>query len=261
MSGFSSDIPDDVLVSRVHDKLRTAERGRKSFLPFLDGRQSEVVKTAVKSAGFDAHGGCFVSYGGYPDAERLAFGFISPESGEDAGCIPIKWLCIDGNGFNEFSHRDVLGAVLSLGIRREFIGDILLISPGKAYVAVFDEQDTIAEHIASSLERIGRGGVTTKTENKGFVPSFTRTFERIRGTCASPRFDAIISEICNIPRSEAKQLIESELAVLNYSAARPDRILMPNDIFSVRGYGKFIFISTDGTNKRDRIRFICDKYI
>ena len=53
------------------------------------------------------------------------------------------------------SHRDILGSLMALGIKRETVGDIL-IEEGRAVVFVCGD---VKEYILNQVEKIGRVGV------------------------------------------------------------------------------------------------------
>ena len=71
---------------------------------------------------------CDIAFG---DLYTAAVGYL----GEDAfgDIVPLK---IAGGGFRDFTHRDYLGGILSLGLERTEIGDIAPIDEYSAYIFV-----------------------------------------------------------------------------------------------------------------------------
>ena len=89
------------------------------------------------------------SYGGFKDCERrmISFNNIYDSS------YPIKILKIESTSkFTNLGHRDYLGAVLGLGIRRNKIGDLLL-KENVCYLTVCEE---IEEFLVNNLNSIGK---------------------------------------------------------------------------------------------------------
>ena len=81
-------------------------------------------------------------FGGYDDAERCvaAFGEMWEEP-----AYPIVAVRIDVRGKKTLSHRDYLGSVLSLGIIREHVGDILVNDNGAVMFVTEEIADFVNE--------------------------------------------------------------------------------------------------------------------
>jgi RNA-binding protein YlmH len=136
------------------------------------------------------------------------------------------------------------------------VGDIL-VGSGQAVTFV---RDTALSDVLS-LEKIGRIGVKTSCEaDLSFIPE--REFQDISGTVASLRVDSVISLALRISREKSAKLIKSGLVEVNHSLCDSQKkTLVEGDKLSVRGYGKFIFKSVDGSTKKDRIHITVCKYI
>ena len=76
-----------------------------------------------------------VIWGGFAEAERARLLVYPATHVSTATDVALAFLEADaGLQAAELTHRDFLGAVLGLGLRREKIGDILLVGEGKAQV-------------------------------------------------------------------------------------------------------------------------------
>ena len=130
----------DIFVKHVQDVLRLCEKYQAPrFSKFLDERgQAEILKEPFANT---------MLYGGYEDAEWKMFGAF-PDYMEATGSeFPIKVLEIRKKYKTPLGHRNYLGTILSLGIDRNKIGDILVEDSG-AYVFVSsDISDFLAENI------------------------------------------------------------------------------------------------------------------
>lgn len=87
-------------------------------------------------------------------------------------------------------------------------------------------------------------------------------FQEIHGTVSSVRLDAMIALAFSSSRSSMLGLIEGGKVFVNgkmvVSNGHP---LKPEDIVSVRGYGKFRYDGMAGTTKKGRCSVTVQKYI
>ncbi|MEG2985898.1 MAG: YlmH/Sll1252 family protein, partial [Peptostreptococcaceae bacterium] len=71
----------------------------------------------------------------------------------------LRFLQIEGNfKFKSISHKDYLGAILNLGIKREKIGDIII---HEKFCQLVVNND-ICDFIIMNLEKVSRNSVTAK---------------------------------------------------------------------------------------------------
>ena len=194
-------------------------------------------------------------FGGYDDAERTvaAFGETMEESS-----YPICAVKIESRSKKSFSHRDYLGSVLSLGIKREHIGDILV----KDTDAVMFLTEEIADFVMMNLTRIASATVKLSIMDDLSEFETQRRFKETDITVSSMRLDCVLSAVTGRSRSQSAALIEEGLCTLNYNMVKNVRTqIKDGDIISVRGFGKCI-IETDNTlTKKGRIHIRAKKYI
>ncbi len=196
--------------------------------------------------------------GGIPEADRkvLIFGpsYLSEEdlrtevaSGESViVCLRVK--PVNGKFSDELTHRDYLGALMHMGIKRGQIGDILLSEEG-AFVFVLRD---IAEVICDELVRIKHTTVSAEVVTPGECTAGIKKEER-NGSVASSRIDSVIAMAFHLSRGVASQLIESEKVYVNgRTVTSPSYTLKASERVSVRGYGKFEFLGAEGTTRKGR---------
>ena len=167
-------------------------------------------------------------------------------------------LLLEGSGFRALSHRDWLGSLMSLGIQREILGDIVVWAD---FHAVLFCQTKGAAYLISELKKAGRDTVAASPCRlpRGFVPR--QQYVPIRGTVASPRADGVVRALCNVSREDAAALILRGMVEINYDPAEEtDRHIEPGDILSVRGYGKFQINEIGQPTSRGRLHLIAKKY-
>jgi hypothetical protein len=68
----------------------------------------------------------------------------------------ISCISVKGSGFEQLSHRAVMGSILGLGVERDAIGDIVMID---GHNALFFCDSRLSDFFCESLERVGRDKV------------------------------------------------------------------------------------------------------
>lgn len=223
-----------------------------------DAYLAEVLINTVKAENY-------VFFGGYADAERKCVVFLPDYYTEDdindePSLCDINYIEASVDKFNEktanFSHRDVLGSLMGLGIERHLIGDIV----ADGGHAVFAVKSKIVPFINENLIKISRYPVTITVYDK-YEMTPKQDCVSDSDTVASMRLDAVISSIFSVSRSAACDAINGGLVGVNGIAViKPDRTVNEGDKLSLRGKGKAIIDSVGGFSKKGRIRFTYRKY-
>ena len=164
---------------------------------------------------------------------------------------PITILYSQIYGDDKLTHRDFLGAIMNLMLKREYIGDILVIDD-KCYIACHNNMVPV---IKSELKKVKRSFVDFEEYTKPLT--YIRTVSLKKSvTVASLRLDAVLSAVLNISRSEAVTLIKQGLVSVNHLLSKhSDFEIMDGDVLSVRKHGKFK-LCFDGTKSRKDRFFI-----
>ena len=189
--------------------------------------------------------------GGREECERQAAFFLPYYMDETAFDVSeyIRVLEVTA-GFGEPSHRDYLGAALGLGIRREWLGDIWV----RGNIAHIFCLKSVAEHLLTSLEKVGRYGVKTRQVALDAVSAPERKVKAVRFTVKSLRLDAAASGMFGLSRTETAKLIAAGAVTLNYeSCLRTDAPVKAGDIVSLRGKGKGTVVSAGGESRKGRL--------
>lgn len=239
----------DIIVPRVKDMLYLAENdGVAQFLGFL---REEEASVALSSAGKNAF-----LYGGYDGAERTLL-CVYPEWLErEAIEFPITAITLKYRKSDILAHKDFLGALMSLGIKRETVGDIL-ITEGKAVVFLSED---IAGYVINELHTIGRVGVSVSRGIEGELPCASKK-QTIRSTVASHRLDCVVAALCNLSRSSADELLRDGRVMLNsIITEKATKTISVGDKLTVRGYGKYEVTSTEGVTRKGRSVIVVEKY-
>ncbi len=214
----------------------------------------------LKQAGYKD---CFF-FGGYENAERTCPVFFTEYCGEDIikdapSIAEITFIKAELDRFNrnaEFSHRDVLGSLMGLGIERDSVGDIIVDNG----CAVFAVKESIAAFIKESLYRIGRYPVSLTVHEKLEIEK-KDDFEESFDTVASLRLDAVVASLFSTSRSVAVQAIESGIVALNgVTVKKTDATVTEGDKISFRSRGRAQLEKIDGVSKKGRTRILFKKW-
>lgn len=188
-------------------------------------------------------------FGGYDSAERVVAGFGTDIKKEDYPITCIGISPLNQKFSQKLTHRDVLGSVMSLGIKREMLGDIL-INNSEAYLFCLTQ---ISEYIKDNISRISHTSV--KAEIVSQIPDGIISEPESREIIVSSlRLDAIISTVYKLSRSEASKLFSNGRVFVNSKLTEnSSHKVRDNDIISVRGYGRFVFENQVRTTKKERL--------
>ena len=166
---------------------------------------------------------------------------------------------IEGSGFAALRHRDFMGAILNLGIKRETLGDIVVRDSRSAAAYCLPAAATV---IAGELERIGRDGVRVSVRGVRSDERVEREYEERVVTVASMRLDCVVSELANVSRESAKRLIASGAVELDHrESADADERVAEGATVSVRGAGKYRIGETLGETRSARLRLRVLRYV
>lgn len=245
---------DDKQLLRRFSELsdRAASRGCWTNTEFLTLAEQDLLLRAV----LDAPAALF---GGFDTAERKLALFGSESLCGYEARPPIVCLLIEPAApkFAEtLTHRDYLGALMGLGIRREVLGDIVL-QDGAAYLFCLD---SIADYIRDGCTQVKRTAVRAAAVDT--LPALlTAPPEKTTLVVASERLDALVAAVWSLPRSEAKALVADGHVFLDgRSALDPAAALGGGETVSVRGLGRFRFEGSCAETRKGRLRVEIRKY-
>ena len=191
-------------------------------------------------------------FGGYEGAERAVAVFGSADTGgyeEEPPVTCVKIEPADRRFAGELGHRDFLGTVMSLGLKRGVIGDIVA-GGSTGYVCCLE---SVADYICENLDRVRHTPVKCSIEPlpsdfAGAAPEEKTVFVN------SLRLDGAVSAVYGLSRNQAKELFDRELVYLNAKQVQsPSAQLTEGDIVSVRGYGRFVYVNTEGETRKGRL--------
>lgn len=243
---------DSSIVSSIYDKIVLAEKTNRTIYTgeFYTPNIWKPMESICIELGMK-----FYAYGIFEDAERKVMAFSYNEVW-DYPVNLIKITCKDK--FNKLKHKDYLGAVMSLGIKREKFGDMIL-KNDECYLAA---QVDISDYISMNLTSVNRCQCSINVLDTNVTEIPVYDFETIIVNVSSLRIDCVVSSLCNTSRSKAEELIRQGKVLVDYSeASRKDKILKSDCIITVRGYGKFKIIEEAGWTGSGRTKILVKKFI
>lgn len=251
------DAEDKWLLARIEEFVHIVALGKRDscFSPFLSEHQLALAQPLLERE----HTAQWMVYGGYPDAERKMAGLFSPWAEAEVSAFPISVLDIHLPRDAEVSHRDVLGSLMALQIKRETIGDILT-EPERRVCHVFLQQ-SVARFVCDALERVARYGVHCVLAAPGEEYTRTEVMQPIYGTVKSARMDALVSLLTGLSREKGAALIQAERVQCNGMLVRSlSAPFLSGDVITIRGYGKYKVEHIGDITKKGRLSINCSKF-
>lgn len=192
----------------------------------------------------------YLENGGILQAERQII-TIYPDY-YDSTILPQNIVVLRINGDLEgLSHKDFLGAVLNLGIKRSKIGDILI---HDEYADIIIKKE-IGDFILFNLEKVANKKVSIEERSLETLTPVEALYKEVNKTLSSYRLDVYMSAIYNLSRQESMDRIKSGNVKVNWEPInKPAKELQIGDVISVRGYGRSILHSVEGLSKKGKIR-------
>lgn len=263
---------DRLFCAHIEDLARQMQRDNlPCFTRFLDGREQALAAMTLAKLHLPKEQMLF--YAGFvgqlpqgvPDVGRRMLGIfpdylaqsemIAPEVLYEQ--FPIYNVALFYRAQDGLTHRDLLGSLMGLGLKREMIGEILT---GEDLAVLFCTQ-TAQDLILSELDRVGRAGVRIQPDYCGDLPPACRLQYR-SGTVSSLRLDCVVSLMLNLSREKSAALIEGGQVNLNFfEQTKISKEVAQGDILSIRGYGRFVLVQIGDKSKKGRLHLTVGQYV
>ena len=252
---------DKLLISKMIDKIKlSTSKNKIECTDFLDLYQKHLLEKILIQEGFKN----YIIYGGVENAERCIivfypeklFELIKKENLSQIACIRVK---LPKEMWNKYTHRDYLGGLIKLGVKREKIGDILVFEDG-ADIVILNE---ISKFLLSNLNFLTRFGKSSIEQIKiDEIRNKNIKKEKFNIIVSSMRLDCIISEILKTSRGKAEEVISAGRVFINFeNVEKQTKQIKEKDLVTIRGKGRFEIESVDGTTKNDRIKLTVNKFV
>lgn len=243
------------LAARLIDLADSTDKGRPYAV-------SEFVSPGAVQIGetVSAHAATLVLRvnGGYEGAERVKLCFIRNdyEGSVDFGLTACR-ITWDAR-YRLLGHRDVLGALMSLGIDRGRFGDIIMHEDG----AVILVDTKLLPYLQQNLGKIAMVSVTISEVPVASIPPRREKIKEIKTTVASLRLDAVVSSGFGISRTKAAEAIKGERVQVNWQPAKgASQEVGAGAVISLRGKGRMELAEVTGTSRKGRTGVLLRRYM
>lgn len=240
------------LKARIEDAVRLSGiRRRPCYIGFLDDGERAEAETILRGGVYASYGWRF--YGGYEEAERVMLGLSADGKPPEPEMFPLTALLFRYRREASITHRDVLGSLLSCGVRRDKLGDILCGREDMAGRSVVFADVGLAAFLTDQVDRIGGEGVKTERDYTGPLPA-SRQYREVTDTVPSPRLDAVVHVMVRSSRESAARLIESGQVEKNHRPCLSvSETVREGDVLSIRGKGRFLVDRIGPPTKKGRL--------
>ncbi len=247
---------DELLKKRFVELAERADRtGFFTYTPFLGLAEQDVLMRMRASLPIP-----FELFGGAEGCERVVCRFGTEElfgCGEGWPIALLKAAPVSMRFAGALSHRDILGALMALGIERSGTGDIVLIE-NTAHIFCLER---LAPYIEENFTKAANTVLKTVRETE--LPEgelFRLKSETLN--VASARLDAVAAAFCRLSRGDIRALIEKGLVFVDGRMTENGaKELAPDAVVSVRGCGRFIYRGEDHVTRKGRSAVTIDRYI
>ena len=256
-----SDNDDKYFVAKLLDAVEMSNKRQKiTNTDFLDLHKKSIAVEVMNILKQN-----FLLFGGFDGAQR-EMAIIYPENMDENQLTMqcdklITFIRLDLPNMlqGKYTHRDYLGGIMKLGIKREMCGDILVDNEG----AYFIVSSSISDFVLDNLKHLTRFQKSTlKIVEKTEANIMENQKEELKIIVPSERLDSIVSELARTSRNQANNIIKDNRVFINdVVEIKNSKMLKPGDIITIRGKGKFQFVEIIGdTSKGKKILKIL-KYV
>lgn len=190
-------------------------------------------------------------------SEKKILALCPKDFPEELIFFPVKFFkIIKKSKFISLEHKHYLGTILSLGIKREVLGD-LLVKEDICYGIIIEN---MFEFLKENLTKIKTSPVEVIEIEESEVPK--TEFRDINITISSLRLDSIVAELSNLSRTSAVSYIDLGNVLVNYELEREKSCkINVGDIIIIRKVGKFIVYEEKGLSKKDKFKLLIKKFV
>ncbi len=244
-----NDKDDRMLMSLICDRIEASQnKSYCIFSDFLDSTQQQKVKNVFS---FMENELLFAS-----KIKNSQSQLVSVKS--DFFEIPTKILELKIPKGYAVSHSDILGTLMSLGIKRQKIGDIIVSDDG-IFIEIKEE---ILPFIKSNLTSVRSYPVEISEVPDEVTIQRLQQYKDLQFTVSSLRLDCVVSSILNVAREKAKEYITAGNVKVNHIEEKNyKKNISEGNILSLRKSGRYLFFKDDGLSKKGKNKITIKKFI
>ena len=253
---------DKIVLAQILDKIEFSEkRDTIETTDFLDMYQIAMVNNFLRKIDLKN-----VSLnGGFEEAERKVLFIFSDKYDEKmleknyGKAINIIRISLPDEEKGKYNHRNYLGGIVKLGIKREKVGDILVFEDG-ADILVKQEMSENLKQELGTLTRFQNAQIDIVNLEELRKPEIK--VEEISIIVPSLRLDNIVSDLAKTSRSKAVQILDSERVFVNgQNETKASKQVKLGDVITIRGKGRFVVKEFTGTTRSGRTVVRIEKFV
>lgn len=254
LNRYTKDSEQRSFFAQALDKMAQAEqRQSQETTGFFTPEEQVDFMSLLQAYG----GGAWAREGGYDQAERRVFVFLPPWM-EELSPEDVPLSVIQASYGGEVGHRDVLGSLMSLGLTRRKLGDIVL-GEGMCQVLCLAETAPI---LLSQWSSIGRYPISLVEKPLGDLVQVEEKTKEIHSTVASLRLDSMVATGFSLSRSKAQSLIQGGRVAVNHrECSKGDKLVEEGDLLTCRGLGKCQVVTVGGQSRKGRYLITLMRYL
>ena len=236
---------NDILMAHINDLAYKAVKTGFAASKFLTPAESQ----SVSEHFVHRKDAILNNDGGFKGAERTRAVFTNPDWGEYKRTDLFTALKVAHRSQDVLGHRDILGALMALGIERETVGDIIVDETVTALVCLPE----LGGYIMENFTKAGRVGLEVSAMILDELPDHEEELTIKTDTVASMRLDAVLSAVFDMSRTKAAELIAAGRVSINHQVCwRADKEVGLNSLLSVRGLGRAKLLEIVGLSRKGR---------
>lgn len=246
---------DEQLAAKLLDLAEGANKSRKFRVSeFLDPHAynvAEIIAANYENVRLE-------SDGGFSNAERVKAAFVADDFYGQPDFGMAYFLAAWDKRYYDLSHRDILGAFMGTGCKREALGDIVFVPEGAQFVV----EKSLVNYLTGNLTQIGSAPVTLTAIPREELLQKEEKVKLINTTVADLRLDAVAAAGYGVSRSRMADEIKSLNVKVNWKEAKKAaQPVNEGDVISFRGRGRVEIEEIRGTTKKGRISVTLKRYI
>ena len=254
---------EKLILSKVFDKINFCNtRNQVQITDFLDLAEQQLIEKFLQLQKVEN----YIFFGAFEEAERKVVVFyptklkelVKEEKLDFGEWIKVIKINLPNENKGKYEHKNYLGALMKLGIKREKIGDILVDEEG-ADIIIHKDILTFLKNNLPELTRFQKANI----QETSFINlrKIVCTKEQIKITVSSMRLDNIVGELAKCSRNSALELIEEEKVFVNFEQiSKQTKEIKENDKITIRGKGRFVVKEILGRTKKEKIIVIMEKF-
>lgn len=250
-----------LLVSKLFDKIDAVEKQNKvQNTQFLSPVELQILKKVLNAISYKN----YTIYGGTETAQRKII-ILYPHKLEElfqTNRFDFNTICTCiriSNVTENLEHKQYLGGLIKLGVKREKIGDIIVYNNGADIIVDKD----ISKFLLTNLQQLTRfKNCSIDIINLSDIIIKEQEYKDFKIIVSSLRLDNIIAELAKTSRNKACEILKQERVFVNYeNEVKNTKIVKSEDIITIRGIGKFVISEIEGNTRSGRFIINAKKFL